>query len=337
MGVKPVVSPVEIRSSTISINPVLIAPSRSKRPSDFKTDETVKTGFCPFCPGNEEYTPDPECFRIDQGGGNGWSLRVVPNKFPALPAEGASKFLIDAASSSTIADAHGAHEVIIETPGHNDDLSTMSPQQIKYLLLAIVSRTQDLYRDSGIRYIQVFKNHGAEAGASLEHPHTQLIGLPEIPDKISTRLHRLDIYRSSNGRSIFETMLERSANDKRIVINSTNFVCFCPYESKFPFEMCIVPLKEHSCLVHSRNDFEKLSEVISEAFKRLARVFNGLPPFNFCLDEAPPSRDCSRFYRWRLRLFPRVTKMAGFELATSFFINPTSPEEAAQILSDASL
>lgn len=324
----------EIRSTQMSRNQVLVAPERSFRPNQF--EKTREPQVCPFCLGNESLTPKPELFRLPYPppADGKWLVRAVPNKFPALRIEGDSRFLVDSSLGATIANAHGAHEVIIETPNHDDDFSTMPPTQLEYILQAIIQRVSDLYQDSHIHFAQVFKNHGQEAGASLEHSHTQIVALPEIPQKITDRLHRLDVYRAENGKSMFETMIERSTKDNRLVISSNNFICFVPYEARFPFEMWITPLADYSNFIDSERNFRELAAVLSEVFKRLVKVLGKLPSFNIILNESPPKRyrDCSRFHRWRLRIFPRLTGIAGFELATGFYINPVLPEQAAELL-----
>src|SRR3989344_583682 len=292
----------EIRKTKLTLNEILIATERGFRPDQFKSKEKMD---CPFCPGNEKLTPDPEILRIPRYGQ--WLLRCFPNKFPALRIEGNSKFgfLLDGYLASTITDAHGAHEVIIETPVHETDYSIVSPDEIARTLYAIDQRTQDLYRDKRIRYIQVFKNFREEAGASLRHEHTQIIGLPHIPLKLRNRLHNLE-----------------------------DFFCICPYEAKLPFEMWIIPVKQTANFTDSNQHFDDLARIVSESVKRLKAVFGELPPFNMFIEEAPPKiyRDCDSFYCWRLRIMPRLTRIAGFELASGYFINPTPPEQSAKLL-----
>src|SRR3989344_1462840 len=321
----------EIRKTKLTLNEILIATERGFRPDQFKSKEKMD---CPFCPGNEKLTPDPEILRIPRYGQ--WLLRCFPNKFPALRIEGNSKFgfLLDGYLASTITDAHGAHEVIIETPVHETDYSIVSPDEIARTLYAIDQRTQDLYRDKRIRYIQVFKNFREEAGASLRHEHTQIIGLPHIPLKLRNRLHNLEDFFCDSNHSIFETVLDYSERDGRIVCQHAHFICICPYEAKLPFEMWIIPVKQTAHFTDSNQHFDDLARIVSESVKRLKAVFGELPPFNMFIEEAPPKiyRDCDSFYCWRLRIMPRLTRIAGFELASGYFINPTPPEQSAKLL-----
>lgn len=322
----------EIRKTRLTLNEILIATERSFRPDQFRGKEKME---CPFCPGKENLTPIPEILRIPMHGP--WLLRCVPNKFPALRIEGNSKFLIDEYLASTITDAHGAHEVIIETPTHDTDYSIMSPEEITRTLYAIDQRVQDLYKDKNIRYIQVFKNFREEAGASLRHEHTQIIGLPHIPLKLRNRLHNLEDFFCDSNRSIFETVLDYSKRNERIICQNDHFVCICPYEAKVPFEMWIIPMLRTANSTDSKEHFHDLAKIISESFKRLNAVFGELPPFNMFIEEAPPKkyRDCDAFFCWRMRIMPRLTKIAGFELASGYFINPTPPEVSAKLLRDA--
>ncbi len=327
----------DIRRTVLAETQILLATERGLRPDDFSKTEG-EPSVCPFCPGNEHLTPLPERLRFASGNGS-WELRVVPNRFPAARIEGKTNFVLDARLALTIADAHGAHEVIIETPDHNQDITALPLHRLVNLFQAIATQTIDLYRDPRIRFIQVFKNHGKEAGASLSHPHTQLIGLPQIPVKIDQRLHRLRLYESDHGHSIFEMVIEKARENNRVVIETPHFIAITPYEAKFPFEMWVMPLDKQSHFKDSSDHFNELSEIVSQAFRRLKATLRFLPPFNVVLDEAPANifTYSELFYRWRWRIYPRITRIAGFELATGFYINPTPPEQAASFLREAQI
>lgn len=324
----------EIRRTKLVLNEIIVSTERSIRPDEFRKKELVK---CPFCPGNEDMTPPPELIRFVQSGR--WTLRGIPNKFPALRIEGNSQFLLDGALSATIADAHGAHEVVVETPEHECDYGLFDAKKIEEILNALNIRTQDLYKDPQIRYIVVFKNYGDDAGASLRHEHSQIIGLPQIPFKIRSRLASLEDYYADHGKSIFTTSIERAHTDERVVFESKHFICIVPYEAKFPYEMWILPVEPKANFTSSQKIYYDLGVVISDAFKRLKVLFGALPPFNCFVDDAPPQkyRNCDSFFSWRFRIMPRLTKIAGFELASGCFINPGLPEEAAKTLREVQL
>lgn len=326
----------------------------------------AKIKACPFCPGNESQTPTPELLRIIGTAiygkkirqlnltvsnrcpqtedysviGDPWDLRVVPNKYRAASIEGKNVYAVNQKISRTILDMHGAHEVVIENTDHNQEISQYDVSKIVNLLTAIVARTQDLYCDRKIKHIQVFKNSGRLAGASLEHPHTQLIGLTAIPKKLQRRVGRLREYYEDEGHSVFETLIERNIEENRLVDSSQHFVCLCPYESRFPFEMWILPRANVSRLCKSQENFWELAQLIQASFWRLRTLLGYLPPYNFVLDEVPFSlpgifEEADEFYRWRWRLFPRLTYIAGFELGSGMYINPLPPENAAKYLREA--
>lgn len=331
----------EIRMTNLTINPVVIATERGLRPDDFRrknSGDINKPSACPFCPGNESKTPPPERYRIG-GQGKNWDLRIFPNMYPAFRKEGNSRVMVNFALSCTIADAHGAHEVVVETPAHDEDFSVLPIDRFRNLFGAMVHQMDDLYGDKNIRFIQIFKNHGEAAGASLEHPHTQLICMPQLPPLVADQLHRSCLYEAAHGESIFAVAIARAENDDRVVAKNAKFTCIAPYESRVPFEMWIIPLEERSRLEHSASDFYELATITSESFRRLRAALGFLPPFNVVLEENPPGcyQNAERFFRWRFTILPRLTKIAGFELGTGFYINPMPPEDAAKFLRDAKI
>ncbi len=326
----------EIRSTRLTHNSIIVATGRGKRPDQFKTGGGPK--ICPFCPGNEHLTPDPEIHAI--AGEKGWRLRVVPNKYPTFKIEGTTTgFNHPHLTASSIPDAHGAHEVLIETPNHTADYADLATDDLLQILHVCNVRITDLYCDPKIRNIQVFKNHGPEAGASLPHPHSQIVGLPQIPQKLRSRLHDTEEYFIENGRSIFTAMLEYACMQKRVICQNSYFICITPYEAKFPFEMCILPITPKANFCDSEADFDLLADIIGIAFRKLKKLFGYMPPFNTFIEEAPPKKlhDCNEFFCWRYRIMPRLTMIAGFELATALYVNPTSPEECAKMLRETQI
>ncbi|MFA6428152.1 MAG: DUF4931 domain-containing protein [Candidatus Buchananbacteria bacterium] len=312
-------------------------------------DEAEKLKKCPFCPGNEVVTPKPTLVVVKNNQLivkpaeeiNDWQCRAVPNAFPALRTEGISKFLVDQYKAETIIlNAHGAHEVIVETPDHYATLADYSLQQIVNWLSVVIERTEDLYCDPKIRFVSVFKNYGPDAAASLAHPHTQIIGLPCIPEKIDDRMGRLYKYESNNAYSLAKITIERSSDEARVIAQNSNFISFVPYEQKFPFESWIMPKRLENRFYRSQNNLFELAEVISENFRRLKAVFGVLPNFNFYLDECPDKRyadNSSQFVSWRWRIAPRINKIGGFELQTGMYICTIHPDDAARILREVKI
>jgi len=321
----------DIRVTTMSRHEIILATERQLRPDQFRP-KSGPAAVCPFCPGNENLTPKEQLEWKDRHGK--WKLRVVPNKFPALRIEGKSEFVIEGAESIGIADAHGVHDVLIENPRHDATHATLSPQEHKDILWAIHDRCQSLRGDRSIRDLRVFKNFGGDAGASLEHPHTQIIGLPFTPAEPLERWNRHEVYYNRNGVSIFARALENARQHELIVLEENDLVCYAPYESHFPFELWIMPKADVANFADLRSHFDVLGGMLAETFGLLEAAIGFLPPFNAYIDEAPPKdvRDCSRFYRVRYRIVPRLTRIGGFEIQTGCYINTVPPEQAARRL-----
>lgn len=332
----------ELRKDPITGRWVIIATERGKRPMDFPPAPPDPEGAgCPFCPGQESKTP-PEIFAFrdphSHANGPGWQVRVIPNKFPALRIEGE----LDKEGEGIFDKMNGigAHEVIVETPEHNTPLDQLSNEHIAKVFEAYKLRMQDLLRDTRFRYILIFKNHGRSAGASLSHSHAQLIATPVTPNRVKEELEGAKNYFDYKDRSVFEDILRQELKDgERLVYENAGFVSYCPFASRFPFEMCIQPRK-------SSPDFHKitpiemiaLADCIKVTLIKLAKALNR-PQYNFILHTAParhPRRGywdtIDQDFCWHIEIMPRLTQVAGFEWGSGFYINPTIPEEAAKYL-----
>ena len=283
--------------------------------------------------GNEGMTAKPELARIEEPGKN-WSLRAFPNLFPAASSGERSHFLVEPAEAVVIINAHGAHEVIVETEVHDEDFAKIPVWKVFNLLHVSMDRMKALYADPKIFFVQIFKNFGEVAGASLDHPHCQIIALPHIPEKISERMHNCRQRKMQMGKDPFVEVIELADVHKLVIEDTDHFLCYAPYDSKMPFEMAVMPKENVARLEHSRQHFQELATLISRTFRRLENVVKELPPFNMMLEEAPPSvyLHPEEFFRWRWRVIPRLTKMAGFELATGYYINSLPPERAAEAM-----
>jgi UDPglucose--hexose-1-phosphate uridylyltransferase len=323
---------------------VIISTDRAKRPTDFAREQNkLKGGFCPFCYGNESKTP-PEilAYRPNPNGGPpakdspGWSVRVVPNKFPALGIEGnlnrRAEGMFDRMNGV------GAHEVIIETPDHAASLATMPAKRIEDTLWAFRDRILDLKQDKRFKYILIFKNHGEAAGASLEHPHSQLIALPILPRRVIEELEGAKQYYIYKERCVFcDVIRQELENGVRVVGENEQFVILAPYAPRFPFEMCIVPKIHQSAFEESqKHEFEHLAAMLKDMLSRLDRVLD-FPAYNHIIHTSPIPEASNDYYHWHLEIMPKLTKMAGFEWGTGFYINPTPPEESAKFLREAAV
>ena len=293
--------------------------------------------FCPFCPGSEEKTP-PEVLAYRSNGDapntGGWHVRVVPNKYPALQVEG--DLAKEGHGLYDKSNGVGAHEVIIETPDHSKTLSTITEEGFEEVLWAFRDRIVDLKKDERLRYVLIFKNHGASAGATLEHGHSQLIALPVIPKRVSEELNGSLAYYRYRDRCIYCDILRQEAKDmERIVIEDRDFVAVTPYAPKSPFEVWILPKHHESNFENcEKNSFQGLSRIFSGILKRMDKVLD-FPPYNFILHTAPLDESGLSHFHWHFEIIPKLVKTAGFEWGSGFYINPTPPEESAKFLREA--
>jgi UDPglucose--hexose-1-phosphate uridylyltransferase len=325
----------ELRKDPIMGRWVIIATERAKRPTDFQSEPPEPaTTFCPFCEGNEDKTP-PEIVAYRAPGTipnrAGWRLRVVPNKFPALQIEGN----LDKRGVGVYdrMNGIGAHEVIIETPSHAVSLTALTTQQIQDVLWAYRDRLADLKRDIRFTYGMVFKNVGKTAGASLEHTHSQLIVLPTVPRTVADEMRGGRAFYDYRGRCIFcDIVSQETESGDRVVLDGENFLSYEPYAARFPFETWIVPKRHMS----HYEDIAKLgTEELAYCLKTtLAKIETALnqPAYNYIIHTSPFDVGAIEHYHWHVEIIPRVTKVAGFEWGTGFYINPVPPEAAAEFL-----
>jgi len=330
----------ELRKDPVVGRWVIISTERSMRPVHVAPEPTPPpAGYCPFCPGNEDKTP-PEVYavRANGAGPNGadWQVRVVPNKFPALQIEGGldrkGEGLYDKMNGV------GAHEVVIEGPEHDRDLADMPVEQIAAVLNAYRERFVDLHRDHRVRYVLIFKNHGAQAGATLEHTHTQLIATPIIPKSLQEEMDGSQRYFELKERCVFCDIVEQETDEKngrRVVRETERFIAIEPFAPRFPFETWILPRRHDDSfhLVESEDEVVELAGLLKDVLQRLNRALDR-PPYNFVIHTAPVGNGVLEYYHWHLEIMPKLTRVAGFEIGSGFYINPTPPEDAAQFLRD---
>ncbi|NWG00687.1 MAG: galactose-1-phosphate uridylyltransferase [Thermoanaerobaculaceae bacterium] len=342
----------ELRFDPIRRRWSIIATERRFRPHEFRRPEGDPPGDvsgCPFEYGNEHTTP-PEIFAIAAGprqpNGPNWHVRVVPNKFPALGIEG--ELTRQGVGIYDRVNGIGAHEVIIETPHHLRCAADLSVSELALVLRAWRERIIDLRKDIRIRYVLLFKNHGKEAGASLYHPHSQLIATPIIPTVVVEELNIAREHWGHKERCIFCDMIaqERAFGD-RVALETDRFILLEPFASSFPFETWLLP-KQHSHDFALCNDqmLESLAAVIRDFLRRI-RTLLADPPYNLILHTAPsshPRPGQPRYwttieydFHWHLEFIPRITRIAGFEWGSGYAINPTPPEEAARFLREVTV
>jgi UDPglucose--hexose-1-phosphate uridylyltransferase len=326
----------ELRRDPVTGRWVIIATDRQKRPNDFRIERPIVLGReqCPFCPGQEALTP-PEVLSYRPNGGapnsSGWDVRVVPNKFPALQVEGS----LDRSGEGMFdrMNGIGAHEVIIETPDHDRTLAAMAEPEIERILWAYRERIQDLQRDVRLKYILIFKNHGATAGATLEHTHSQLIALPIVPDFVREEIDGARRHYDVKDRCVFCDIIRQDLVDgRRIILENADIVALAPYAPRFAFETWLLPRRHAARFEEApRHEYESLARVLKAVLQRMDRALE-TPPFNLVVHTAPFAEEIGHLYHWHLEIMPKLTRVAGFEWGTGFYINPTPPEEAAHVL-----
>jgi UDPglucose--hexose-1-phosphate uridylyltransferase len=329
----------ELRKDPVSNRWVIISQERINKPIDFVepvSSTFKKGGICPFCYGNEDKTPN-EIQAIRPAGSvpnsPGWEVRVVPNKFPVLRVEGELNRRGEGMYDTM--DGIGAHEVIIESPEHDKSLADLDYKQVEKVISVYKSRATDLKRDIRFEYILIFRNHGEQAGASLMHPHSQLIATPIIPKRVSEETSGSKLHYDYKERCVFCDMIKQELKDQsRMVIESRHFVCFEPYAPRFPFETWILP-KKHSADFINITDEEivDFARILKDSLLKIKRALND-PPYNFIIHTAPLRKQDGYYTHWHMEIMPKLTRVAGFEWGSGFYINPTSPEEAAKYLAE---
>jgi len=335
----------ELRRDPITGEWVIIASERAKRPSDFarrperEPEQADNNATCPFCPGNEAMTP-PEIMAFRQPGsqrnGPGWWVRVVPNKYPALAVEG--NLNKTGVGMYDWMNGVGAHEVIIETPEHDKKLEFLDARQIEDVLWAYRARYLDLKKDPRLKFILIFRNYGLVAGASLGHPHSQLVATPMVPGEIAVELEGTRRYESYRDRCVFCDILRQETDEgSRLVAENEHFIAFEPFASKYPFETWILP-KRHcgSFAAISAQEQTGFAAMLGEGLRRI-HLCLGDPPYNYNIHTSPCDRDDKDDYHWHLAIFPRLTIAAGLEMGTGIYINVTPPEIAARFLREVDL
>ncbi|HEV3022738.1 MAG TPA: galactose-1-phosphate uridylyltransferase [Pirellulales bacterium] len=327
----------DLRKDPIVGRWVIVAKSRAKRPHNFESTPKIHAGaFCPFCEGHEDQTPG-EIIAYRPAGSpanrEGWRVRVVPNKFPALEIEG--ELNKRGEGIYDMMRGVGAHEVIIESPQHLLSTADLSEENLRDVFWVYRDRMVDLKKDRRLVYGMIFKNVGAAAGASLEHTHSQLIVTPIVPINVWEEMSGSQQFFKYRGRCVFCDMVQQElATEKRIVLDTPGFVAFCPFASRFPFETWVLP-KIHSSHFENiqKNGVEELARVMKQVVANIETALDR-PSYNYIVHTAPFDSQELAHYHWHIEIIPRLTKTAGFEWGSGFYINPVPPEEAAGFLRD---
>jgi UDPglucose--hexose-1-phosphate uridylyltransferase len=325
----------ELRQNFFTKEWVIIATERAKRPEELALHRAVQPvpaflESCAFCPGNESKTP-PEVLRLPGKAGEPWVVRVIPNKFAALSSDVQPTRSLQHLRRRI--DGFGFHEVIIDGPDHSLCMALMPDPHVASILTVYRERYNVLSVDRRVNHITIFKNHGADAGASLQHPHSQLIATPVIPSQVRHRLHEALRHYDDVGECMFCHMVEREVEDQtRIVLKSEHFVAMEVFAAATPFATHIFPLR-HMASFGEITDLE-IADLARVLRMLLAKIYVGLgnPDLNFTVRSGPTEYTSARHFHWYVSVIPRLTRVAGFELGSGMFINTVLPEAAAEFL-----
>jgi UDPglucose--hexose-1-phosphate uridylyltransferase len=331
----------QLRQNTITGQWVILAENRGGRPQEVDVQQIVRPqSVCSFCEGNESRTPD-EVFAIRAAGSkandSGWQVRVVPNKYPALEAGNGALAPLLSEGGEQLAEVFpgaGVHEIVIESPRHLESITELSDAEVAEVLEAYRQRLGTLRQSKQYRSAIVFKNGGPTAGATLVHLHSQVMAFQVGTPLIDDRLGRFQNYVEQFGQCPLCQMLNHASSDK-VVATTANFVAFCPFASRFAYEMWIAP-REHAAHFDSTavESLRELGSLLRSVLVKLEAIVK-LPVYNYIVQTAPFDTSGSDHYHLHIEILPRTSSLAGFELGTGCFINTVPPERAAAALREA--
>lgn len=304
-----------IRQCFLTGEHIFFAEERAKRPHNFKkinVSETPKE-LCPFCPENESMTPGviySACNNL---------IRIVPNKYPFISPNDSEYF--------------GIHDVLIDTDKHSERLCMFTEEHFGEIIKAVIARVTELEKIDKIKYVQVFKNQGIDAGASQSHSHWQIAALSNIPYKFTLSMNAEKKYFLKNGKCYFCSL----DSEDRLVDENNCFKAFVPYDAKFPYEMHIMPKRHiHNIKYFDNEEAEMFGSILRSCIRRLTSLYDNIS-YNICFYNSPKSSEFEKYHHFYAQIIPRIGHMAGFEFSTGCFINSVLPENAAEILRNVNI
>lgn len=336
----------EIRKDITTDDWVVIATGRSKRPDNFaaarpKPKKIPKYNKdCPFC-NLTKFPQSPDVLRLPNDP-NTWQVHIFGNLYPAFSPR--PEFRTWKTGPYPALDAVGFHE-LLATRHHNQDDHALTLKEHALVIEALVLRYRQLKKEQAVNYIQIIKNHGQEAGGSLEHPHHQIFTVPILPNDISKMLHSAEHYYQKNNQEVFAVIQKfEQESGERIVWENDHFLVFCPYASRVPFETWILPKQPNPFFEDiGPSERDSLAEAMQQIFRRLYHGLND-PPYNYYIHSAPCddtgftcNRETFQHFRWHIEVLPRLSKFGGFELGTGLEINTVLPEESAEFLREVEI
>lgn len=339
----------ELRKDYLLNRWVVIATERARRPTDFgkQKTETAKSAVCPMCVGNENMTPPAVMLYLKDEGGirvaqdpavgerpKNWLVRTIPNLYPAFGPPRQPQDTAQIFKSECLGDAVGHHEVVIESPNHDEGPADAELPQLELVIRAYLDRLRELSAKPYVKYVSIFRNYGQAAGASLSHAHSQIIATPMVPATIQEEMDASKKFFEKNGKCIFCDIIERERNGPRLIHDGDKFVVFAPYASINPMEFWIAPKRhEANILGFDPREVSEFAKVLKASLKALKDVVND-PPYNYGFHLAL-DKDAADYYHWHLEVYPKLSIWAGFEISTGTYINTVTPETAAESLRQA--
>jgi UDPglucose--hexose-1-phosphate uridylyltransferase len=336
----------ELRKDYLLNRWVVIATERGRRPTDFAKQKTenAKTAVCPMCVGNENLTPPAVMLYLRDNGGlrkaqdplagerpKNWLIRCIPNLFPAFSPPKQPEDTAQIIKSECFGNAVGHHEVIVESPNHDESPADTELPQLELVIRAYIDRLNALSAKSYVKYVSIFRNYGQQAGASLSHAHSQVISTPIIPATIQEELDASKEFYEENGKCVFCDIIEQESKGPRLIYNDADFTVFAPYASINPMEFWVMP-KKHAANILGLSDGEvsAMAKTLKASLKALKDLVND-PPYNYGFHIAV-NGDAEDYYHWHLEVYPKLSIWAGFEISTGTYINTVTPETAAESL-----
>jgi UDPglucose--hexose-1-phosphate uridylyltransferase len=332
----------ELRKDYLLNRWVVIATERARRPTDFanRKKETATNATCPLCRGNEHLTPPAVLVYLPQDMGvlkekeqgdfryANWLVRVIPNLYPAFAPPEKSVYAQGTVETDDFGYAVGHHEVLIESPNHDAQPSNAPLSQLVNLVNAYKDRLYEMSQKPYVKYVQIFRNYGLEAGASLSHAHSQIIATPFVPSIVSEEMASSKSYFIQNGTCVFCDLIKKETDTQRQIMDSEHFFVFAPYASINPMEFWIVPKRHSTNLLDlSEEETQDFAVTLKSTLSALKNLVDD-PPYNYGIHLAI-NREAQEYYHWHLEVYPKLSIWAGFEKSTGMYINTVTPEAAA--------
>ena len=339
----------ELRKDYLLDRWVVIATERSRRPTDFAKPKppAANTAVCPMCVGNENMTPPAVMLYLKENGEvkksqdpltgerpKNWLVRVIPNLYPAFSPPKQPSDEKQIVKGDGLWDAIGHHEVIIESPNHEEDPADAELPQLELVINAYINRLRELSAKPYVKYVSIFRNHGLEAGASLSHAHSQIIATPMVPTTIHEEQKASLTFYEDHGKCIFCDIIEAETKGPRLISEDADFVVLAPYASINPMEFWILPKRHAPNILNlTKPEVSAFAKTLKTSLKALKDLVND-PPYNYGIHLAINS-DAQDSYHWHLEVYPKLAIWAGFEKSTGVYINTVTPETAADSLKKA--